>query len=488
MENSDPNSSRGDDFIIDVSDMSEVQINYGEQPISNNKNTNNTHEYNEWKIGQKYLKKLSLTEDQCKLLNHLSFNDNVFNEIDYCRIQILKQLMRTVEFLEKECKPINRAYSSVIDEITEIIIVLEYNYRRDSLNYKYTFESIQSEILNHLLKLCENNVRDVYSIKRKINTDFKYTKPEIIDKYYKKIVSKADVFLEKNKHQVLDADHRTNIILNETNTNRWKDKYENIVSDYSNSVSFEREIERLAEVNSKNPSLDTIYFEASKFISAYDKNASLRLYFLYLEKDLNTNKFDRKQLTKSIQKNLFSTTEQFEEFESIVSEFILNKNLKIAIDRLNKIYLPKRKKIIIDRSAIDRVQRLDSETSQKLGDLLAEENEMPDVQILDVIPQDNVDLQFNVMQFDNDISSKYVLNLNLNDTQLEVLDYFEKNGMSVLQSDFGDFMRTRQLFVSATIESINDILYDVLDDVLIEEDEDYYTINNEYFKKLLNND
>lgn len=402
----------------------------------------------------------------------------------------IEAISKNSRVLDKECKPINKAYASVLDEITEIIIVLEFNYKQDSLNYKYTFESIQSEILNHLLKLCENSIRDVYSIKRKINTDFKYTKPEIINRYTKKIVSKAESFLERNKHQVLDADHRTNIILNETNTNRWKDKYQDIISDYSNSVSFEREIERLAEVNSKNPSLDNIYFEASKFISVYDKNASLKLYFRYLEKNLNSNNFDRKQLTKNILKNLFTTSEQVEEFEKIVNAFILTKNFDSAISSLDQIYLPKRKKIIIDKSAIDIVQRLDSETSQKLGDLLDDENELYEEDVSNLNPQDDFELKINAIQTMHNVEDccKYMQSLELNYTQLEVLDYFEKNGLNVLQSDFEDFMRAKQLFVSATIESINDLLYDYLDDILIEEDEDYFIINNEYFKKLLNND
>lgn len=488
MENSNPNSSRGNDFIIDVSDMAEIRINYEENPISNNINTQYNQEYNEWKIGQKYLKKLSLTEDQCTLLNRLSFNNNVFNEIDYCRVQILKQFMRTIEFLDSDCKPVNRAYSSVIDELTEIIIVLEFNYRKDSLNYKYTFESIQSEILNHLLKLCENNVRDVYSIKRKISTDFKYTKPTILEKFHKKIVSKAEIFLESNRHQILDADYRTNIILNENNTNRWKEKFDLIVSDYSNAISFEREVERLAEVNIKNPSLDTIYFDASKFISTHDKIVSLKLYLRYLEKDLHSNRFDRKHLTKTIQKNLFSTKEQIEDFEKIVNEFVITRDLQSAFQKIANIYLPKRKKIVIDRSAIDRVQRLDSETSQKLGDLLADE-ETQEEELTVIEFEENLNIELHVLNpsLENEIL-KYSQNLGLSEIQMNVLDFFERNSFSILQSELEDYMRSKQLFMGATLEAINDTLYDTLDDLLIEEEDEYFTINQEYFKKLLNND
>jgi len=488
MENSNPDSSKGNDFIIDVSDMPEIRINYEENPISNNINTQYNHENNEWKIGQKYLKKLSLTEDQCTLLNRLSFNDNVFNEIDYCRIQILKQFVRTIAFFYRDCKPVNRAYSSVIDELTEIIIVLEFNYRKDSLNYKYTFESIQSEILNHLLKLCENNVRDVYSIKRKVNIDFKYTNPTISEKFYKKIVSKAEVFLENNRHQILDADYRTNIILNENNTNRWRDKFDLIVSDYSNAISFEREVERLAEVNIKNPSLDTIYFDASKFISIHDKIISLKLYLRYLEKDLNSNGFNRKHLTKTIQKNLFSTKDQIEEFEKIVNEFVVVRDLQSAFEKIATIYLSKRKKIVIDRSAIDRVQRLDSEISQKLGDLLADDDTQEEgIPVVDFEENLNIELHVLNPSLENE-NIKYLQDLGLSEVQMDVLDFFERNSFSILQSELEDYMRSKQLFMGATLEAINDNLYDTIDDLLIEEEDEYFTINHKYYKKLLNND
>lgn len=42
--------------------------------------------------------------------------------------------------------------------------------------------------------------------------------------------------------------------------------------------------------------------------------------------------------------------------------------------------------------------------------------------------------------------------------------------------------------MGSTIDSINDSCFEILDDILIEEDEDYFTINTDYYKKLLNND
>lgn len=469
------------DFIIDVSGAAEIPISYGAAQENNTAAPFQS-------AGEKYRKKLGLDGKQAELVNTLSFSTNVFNEIGYCRIQIIKQFLRTMEYLDKNCIPVNKSYPTVTDEVSEIIIVLEYNYRKDSLNYQYTIDSIKSEIYSHILKLCENSVRDCYGIKRKINTDFKYTHPEIIGRFQKKIVAPVESFLGQHQHLILDADYRTNLVLNETNTNRWKDKFAMIVSDYTNTVSFEREVARLAEVNIKNPSLDDIYLEASKFISTHDRNAALRLYLHYLEKDLESKRFDRKYLTRSIQKNLFSTPEQFAEFEGIVNEFVLTRNFPLAATKLDALYLPKRKRIVIDRNAIDRVQQLDSQTSKILGDLLADEEEAagpPDLSIT----ENMTDIEFKVVDTgDPGGIQKYLPELSLNDPQMDLLDYFEKNSLTVLKSGLEEYMRSRHLFMNAAVESVNDQLYDTLDDVLIEEEDDYFTINPEYYKKLLNND
>ncbi|KAA0129621.1 hypothetical protein FY557_04800 [Chryseobacterium sp. SN22] len=469
------------DFIIDVSGTAEIPITYG---VAQENNTGPVFQ----STGERYRKKLGLDGKQAELVNTLSFSTNVFNEIDYCRIQILKQFLRTTDYLEKNCIPVNKTYPTVVDEVSEIIIVLEYNYRKESLNYQYTIDSIKSEIFNHVLKLCENSIRDCYGIKRKINTDFKYTHPEITGRFHKKIVAPVESFLSQHQHLVLDADYRTNLILNETNTNRWKDKFGMITSDYTNAVSFEREIGRLAEVNIKNPSLDDIYLEASKFVSTYDRNAALRLYLHYLDKDLQSKRFDRKHLTKSIQKNLFSTPEQFAEFEEIVNEFVLTRDFQSAVTKLDTLYLPKRKRIVIDRNAIDRVQQLDSQTSKILGDLLADEEEQPEEQH-PIDAGNTADIEFKVIATEDPVGvKKYLPELNLSDTQMDLLEYFEKSSLTILKSDLEEYLRSRHLFINAAIESVNDHLFDTLDDILIEEEDEYLTINPEYYKKLLNND
>ncbi|MFC4162909.1 tellurite resistance TerB C-terminal domain-containing protein [Epilithonimonas zeae] len=494
MSNNDLYIYNNEESIIDVSENISIPINFSDLPISEPINLelnreNEIRNSDDWKLGKKYIKKLNLTPEQSEILDKLWFGNNVFNEIEYCRIQILKQFLRAIEYLEKNCIPFNKAYSTVIIELSEIIVALQYNYRKESLNYRFTYDSVQTEIYNHILKLCENNVREVYGIKRKINTDFNYSSPDILDKFNKKIVSKLDIFLKENQGQILDADSRTNIILNENNTNRWKDKFEIIKEYYSNSIAFEREIFRLTDVNIRNPSVDTIFFEASKFIAEYDKTCSLRLYIHYLEKDLQSPKFDNKQLNKTIQKNLFTTKEQLVDFEKILSQFISDRNLEAAIKNVNELYLPKRKKIVINRKAIEDVQKLDLETSKLLGELLSDDFEDENISIKTEETENQEEITFNIINKNSEPQIlKYLEELNLTDIHKEILDLFEKQSFNILQTELEDFIKSKNLFMGSTIDSINDCCFEILDDVLIEEDEDYFTINTDYYKKLLNND
>ncbi|AZA83612.1 hypothetical protein C1637_14810 [Chryseobacterium lactis] len=492
MLNDNP-SIHSNDFIIDVSGNTDIPIHFdNDRPVSDriaaDTHQNISYDPGSLKPGKKYARKLSLNEPQILMLDNISFSDNVFNEIEYCRIQIIKQFLRAVEFLEKNCIPVNKSYSTVIDELSEIIICLQYNYRKDSLNYNYTYQSIQTEIFNHILKLCENNVREVYGIKRKIGADFNYNHPDILHQYNRKIVSKLDVFLTENQYQILDADYKTNIILNENNTNRWKIKFDLIKEDYSNPLAFEREIFRLAEVNSKNPSVDAIFFEASKFVAEHDKTCALRLYIHYLDKDLNSPKFDHRQLGKTIQKTLFSTKEQVSDFERILSELIADRNIEAAIEKVNQLYLPKRKRITIDPEAIKNIQALDSETADILGQILNEE----EAGIL-VKPEESFEEQEEIdliitQQISELQASKYLDDLNLTIIQKEILDVFEKQSFNILQSDFEIFIKTKGLFMGSAIDSINECCFECLDDVLIEEEDEYFIINTQYYKKLLNND
>ena len=67
---------------------------------------------------------------------------------------------------------------------------------------------------------------------------------------------------------------------------------------------------------------------------------------------------------------------------------------------------------------------------------------------------------------------------------IEILELFAKNNFSILQSEVEFFTKSKGIFKNQLIESLNDACYELLDDLLIEEEGDYYTINTNYFQKI----
>lgn len=84
--------------------------------------------------------------------------------------------------------------------------------------------------------------------------------------------------------------------------------------------------------------------------------------------------------------------------------------------------------------------------------------------------------------------TKYSDELHLTDVQKNILDLFEKHSFNILQQDLQDFIKAKGLFMGSTIDSINECCFEILDDILIEEEDEYFIINTNYYKKLLNND
>ncbi|WP_288437229.1 tellurite resistance TerB C-terminal domain-containing protein [uncultured Chryseobacterium sp.] len=451
---------------------------------------NQQYDYDYWKLGKTYKKKLNLSTAQEEILNRIWLQTNVFNNAEFCKTEILKQFLRAVEFLQSNYVSNDSSFVNLMDELSDLIVRKYYRYRKGSQNYKYTFDSVKGEIYGHILKLSENNVREAYSNKRKLTAEFNYSSPEIFTSYYEKVISKLDVFLIDDQKNIISPDTETEKLLNESNTIRWKSKFETITQTYTDIVDFENQIIRLAEENIKNPSVENIFYEASKFMAKLDKLSSLKLYVYYIDSDLKSSKFDNKQMNKTIQKSLFKTDEQLRDFEEILNDFIKDRQLENALKRITSVYEPKRKKIIIDRNSIQEVQKQHSGTVNLLNEYLQDELE-DQVKISDSIKENETEeVQIHITTDDNTESaiSRFSSDLCLSELQKEVLEIFEKSSFSIPQNELEEVLKSKNQMMSSVIDSINESCYETLDDVLIEEEDDYFTIFPDYYKKLLNND
>lgn len=442
-------------------------------------------DYDYWRLGSKYKTKLKLNDEEVKLLNKLWYPSNNFCSVEYCCVEILKLYITVIEELKASYIAEGTTIDAQFLAVADVIARKHFKYKNGSQNYKYCIETTTNEFYSHIFKHCENAVREYYGHKRKINTDTYYTTAEAKTEFETKIISKVSGLLPVLISKVSVPDEATDIELYSQNTNRWKIKFEELTTRYNEKPKeFIDSIVALGKLNKKNPSIENIFFEASKFIAKYDKESALSLYVHYLFHDLKSATFDNKQLTKTIQKSLFKTNEQLHDFEIIVSELIKDKDLEKALKNVSKVYEVKRKKIKLDTTSIKEVQQQHSGTVELLNEYLKDdfEDENNSIKSQEI---NNEEIKIEITQKSEETShSAFVRDLTFSPIHISALELFSKSNFSIPQSELEIFAKSKGIFKNQLIESINETCYDFLDDVLIEEEDDYYTINTNYFQRI----
>jgi hypothetical protein len=85
----------------------------------------------------------------------------------------------------------------------------------------------------------------------------------------------------------------------------------------------------------------------------------------------------------------------------------------------------------------------------------------------------------------NYLLTKYNDQFILTNIQVETLDFFVKSNFRLLNYDIEEYCKQKSTFKNTLIESLNELFYDFLGDVLIEEEEGEYVINEEYYQRIL---
>ena len=294
-------------------------------------------DYNYLSLGSKYKDKLKLEDNEVKLLNSLIDTDNKFNSIEFCAVELIQLLLNCIKQLEEYFKQNNSKFENVINEIAHIEITSKYKYKQGSYNYKSIYDNFSTTIYQCIYKTCENTLRDYFKVGRKTDLSWYLHSENATILFKDKALNTIQPFIDLSLSVKKEIDLESEIKINNYSRSRYKNELTLLsesfdktkISDYQNAI------ESLELRNQGNPFIENIYFEASKFISKYDKSLSLTYYIKYLFHDLKSVTFDNKQLTKTIQKSLFKTNEQLHDFEIVVSELIKDKNLENALQSVS---------------------------------------------------------------------------------------------------------------------------------------------------------
>jgi hypothetical protein len=452
--------------------------------INTYSNDNFNNEY--WKLGDKYKSKLNLSSVEINLLNKLNNPNDNFCNIEFCLLEVCKLYLAVFSELNIFLTQNSRSLEEELRVIADTIAKKDFKYRKGSQNYNYCTKKIMTnEFFDHIFKRCDKALREYYDIKGKINTDTYFINSINSIESYNNIISKVDDSLNSLILKVNKPTKEVEVELNSYFTTRWRVLYSYITNNYDNNNNrFVESIIELGNLNIKNPSIQNIYFDASKFICKLDREASIQFYFYYLYYDLKSPVLKNKPLTKYMYTSLFSSKQQLANFEITVSELIKDKDLEKALKKIPEIYKVKRKKLQLNRDSIKEVIEQHSETVELLNEYLKDdfEDENNSIKSQEI---SNEEIKIEITQKNEEVhQSTFISELTFTEIHTTTLELFAKSNFSIPQNELEVFAKSKGVFKNQLIESINDTCYEFLDDVLIEEEDDYYTINTNYFQKI----
>ncbi|HZL11246.1 MAG TPA: tellurite resistance TerB C-terminal domain-containing protein [Prolixibacteraceae bacterium] len=430
----------------------------------------------QYKLGSLFEDKLKLDKREVELLNKIWHSSNVFLSIDNCLFEVIRQYCIVLKELER-----NWNTKGISNNITDLI-------KNELMRKQDYFDSFESDVYLSIFKKVENIVRGVYGHNRKITEDvlLKYS-TRVQSKFEKYLGEEVDEILVKCKCNILWPDKSTQIELNAQNINRWKIEFNELKDTFQKNgkKKFIDGIINLEETNQKNPNIENIFFEASKFIATHDKEHSLKYYVKYIYYDLKSKKIDNQQLTTTIQKSLFATNEQLLDFHSIIEKLIQSSNIEEALIEIPNIYIPKRKKIILDKIQIKEVEKKHTNTVELLNEILV--NESVELKV-NPINNKNTDEELEVsfgIKTKNNLFFKS--EIDLNKVQEQLVQKIATNSFMIHQNEVAEFALDNGLFKNQLIDSINEICAEFLEGgALIEEEEDNYIIDESYYLEIVN--
>jgi hypothetical protein len=206
-----------------------------------------------------------------------------------------------------------------------------------------------------------------------------------------------------------------------------------------------------------------IFMQAHRFLAGYDAAAySLMCYLQYLNVKTPTPNFRHRSVAKELRPKLFRNKQQEKRFLDICDQLKRDKNPDRAIESARVLFRLSRRKIELNIPEIEDVSRKFEETSGLLGKYLDEEAE-PDTGEIFSVPV-----------------------ILLSDHRNKLIKLFESNNFVLNKKEINTFAQKEGVFSESLIQQINETCYDELDDLLIEEAGDIYTLNSHYLKKLAN--
>lgn len=469
------------------SDFDEILMRLNDIGESNSHLDYDYSHYNpdKYKLGHRYKKKLELDKQEVRWLNKFYNPINVFTSIEKCCIATIKQYIFIVKELNKQLIKKGTTLAKEVAFFKEELNRFYTNRYNSELGYydaSYISSAAESDVYLTIFKRVENSVRESFGHKRKISGDFPYADKSLSEEFEIKFGNLLNELIIAFIDDIEEPNIETQIELNTQNVNRWRIEFNTLKGSFEieDKTKFINGILLIEETNQKNPNIENIFFETSKFIAKYDKIQSLKYYAKYIYYNLKSNKFKNKKLTKTVRESLFKTDEQLSDYNNILAELIRTSDIQKALNDIAYIYLPERKKIKLDKSVIKDVELKHEGTVRLLSEYL--ETDKKETDYSDTKNEEIVK-SFIPTNITNSI---FISQIIIGKIQEELITKIVANSFEIHQNEVDEFATKNGLFKNQLIDSINEACAEYLQgEVLIEEDNENYVIEESYYKEIV---
>jgi hypothetical protein len=450
------------------------------------------------RLGTQYRQKLGLSPQQVDWLDKFWPPQNVFVAIKGCREATVRLYLLALPALEAAMLTAGTALGQVVAATQQQSVRLrkasQSAHSWSEYDERYVREQAEATVYSTIFRRCENVVREAYGNKRRLAAEFSGLDGALGSALERQVGQPLDALLPTLIATINAPDEATELELNLQNVTRWKQQLDQLATQLSGSTTraFVAGAQQLGQRNARNPALENIFFDASKLIAKYDREEALRFYVQYVYHDLNSVTINSKPLAKTIQKSLFPQPEQLQRFEAVVSQLARDKDLAQALAQVPTVYARQRRKIELDLGAIQQVQHQHAGTVELLNEYLQDDPEPPlapspaeaaERPVASPAQEEEIQLLVPVAA-PPALGSPVAIGWGLNATQQALLALFAEQALVLPQAQVEAFARQHGALRNQLVDSLNEQCYEHLDDVLIEEDGDTYTIYEPYYQQL----
>ena len=461
-------------------------------------------------LGDAYGQRLNLLPREVAWLNKFTPPNDPFLRIEVAREATVRLYLVVMNELEQQCKEMGSTLAKDAKQLEEATEHRSYPpyWKTSYVSRSLAGPKVAAPVYLTIFQRCENAVRarydtapinDNYFFSGSVGTDYSF------ELYFGDIIREL---LPALALTVPLPDEELEQTINHYHTSRWEPRYEKLLALLpANSTGFVAGVYALGRQNERNSMISQLYLEAARQVADLVREPTVELYFHYLYYGRRRYPFKPKPLYKRHKKKLFPLPEHLERFEQTTLDLLNTRgggSLAAALDKVPAIYYKERRKIELDMGTVQAVRQQHAGTVELLNEYLGEQPESgpgpvtarppTPAKAAKAAPKASVKAAAATAAAHNaqktspgpgaPAAGAFAPTLGINATQQELLRLFAAHGLTLTKAAVDTFAQQHGALRNQLLDGLNEACYELLDDVLLEETDDTYTIYEPYYRRL----